>query len=281
MMQTMNRKRLIAGLGLLVALGRPASAQEARAVTGPPPTFPARVEQVTVDVVVTDKKGQPVTDLREGDIEVLEDGVRQTIVSLDLFQVPEAPVTAVAAAASPALPRAAPGVDEHGRGGSPRPHLRDRLRRRPPRAATAQQAKAAIAEFLGKETREGDRVTLLATGGRVWWTTRMEAGRAELLFLLKRLDGLVAPETRRDWMSDYEAMQIHVFRDNVIQNRVQRRFETYGLMTMTGQSQHVRNMMAVEDPVITSRAAEVYYAATARNHVTLGAMQRALEALGR
>jgi hypothetical protein len=51
-------------------------------------------------------------------------------------------------------------------------------------------------------------------------------------------------------------------------------------MTMTQQSQHVRDMMAVEDPVITSRAAEVYYAATVRNHVTLGAMQRALEALG-
>ena len=230
--------------------------------------------------MVTDKKGEPVTDLREGDLEVLEDGVRQTIVSLDLFQVPEAPVTAAAAAASPALPplpRVSTNTDEEDRRGRTFVIVFDDAHLR---AATAQQAKAAIAEFLGKETREGDRVTLLATGGRVWWTTRMEAGRAELLDLLKRLDGLVAPETRRDWMSDYEAMQIHVFRDNVIQNRVQRRFETYGLMTMTGQSQHVRNMMAVEDPVITSRAAEVYYAATARNHVTLGAMQRALEALG-
>ena len=56
-------------------------------------------------------------------------------------------------------------------------------------------------------------------------------------------------------MSDYEAMRIHVFRDNMILNRVQRRFETYGLPTVTGQSQHVRDMMAVEDPVITSRAA--------------------------
>ena len=77
-------------------------------------------------------------------------------------------------------------------------------------------------------------------------------------------------------MSDYEAMQIHVFRDNMIQNRVQRRFETYGLMTMTGQSQHVRDMMAVEDPVVTSRAAEVYYEAAARNHLTLGAIERAV-----
>ena len=104
-------------------------------------------------------------------------------------------------------------------------------------------------------------MTLLAAGRRLWWTARMEAGREELLELLKRLEGRLLPETRRDWMSDYEAMRIHVFRDNMILDRVQRRFETYGLLTMTEQSQHVRDMMAVEDPVVTSRAAEVYYAA--------------------
>ena len=63
----------------------------------------------------------------------------------------------------------------------------------------------------------------------------------------------------------------------MILNRVQRRFETYGIQTITEQSQHVRDMMAVEDPVITSRAAEVYYEAAARNHLTLGAMERAIE----
>jgi len=47
----------------------------------------------------------------------------------------------------------------------------------------------------------------------------------------------------------------------------------------TGQSQHVRDMMAVEDPVVTSRAAEVYFEAAARNHLTLGAMERALNGL--
>ncbi len=122
-------------------------------------------------------------------------------------------------------------------------------------------------------------MTLLATGGGVWWTARMDAGRGELLDLLKRLEARLMPETRRDWLSDYEAMRIHVFRDNAILNRVQRRFETYGLQTMTEQSQHVRNMMAVEDPVVTSRAAEVYFEAAARNHVTLGAMERALNGL--
>jgi VWFA-related protein len=267
------------GLALLFLLAGNAGPQEIPGTPGPTPTFPARVEQVTVDVVVTDKKGEPVTDLREGDMEVLEDGVRQTIVSLDLFQVPVAAVTAAAPGASPApspLPRVSTNADEENRRGRTFVIVFDDVHLR---VATALQAKAAVAEFLRKETREGDRVTLLATGGRVWWTTRMEAGRAELLDLLKRLDGLLVPETRRDWLSDYEAMRIHVFKDNMILDRVQRRFETYGLMTMTEQSQHVRNMMAVEDPLVTSRATEVYYQASARNHVTLGAMERAINGL--
>jgi len=36
-------------------------------------------------------------------------------------------------------------------------------------------------------------------------------------------------------------MRINVFRDNSILNRVQRRFETYGIQTMTEQSQHVEH----------------------------------------
>jgi VWFA-related protein len=277
MMRLMNRKRLLTSLGLLVAVARTAGPQEPPRVQASTPTFPARVEQVTVDVVVVDGSGRPVTDLRPGDLEVFENGVRQVVSSFDLFQA-KAPALGTAAGAAPGAspPRVSTNADAEDRRGRTFVIVFDDIHLR---AATAQRAKAAVAEFLRKETREGDRVTLLATGGGVWWTTRLEAGRGELLELVKRLDGRLVPETRRDWMSDYEAMRIHVFRDNMILNRVQRRFETYGIPTMTQQSQHVRDMMAVEDPVVTSRAAELYFAAAARNHVTLGAMARALEAL--
>jgi VWFA-related protein len=264
-------------LFLLAGLAGNAGPQEVPA-TAKPPAFPAQVEQVTVDVVVTDGKGQPVTDLTRDNIEIYEDGVRQAIASFDLFQVRAAPSVASPNAEAPTAPgpsRLSTNTAQEQRGRSfvivfDDVHLT---------AATAQRAKAAVAEFLRKETREGDRVTLLAAGGGVWWTNRMEAGRAELLELLKRLEGRLLPETRRDWLSDYEAMRINVFRDNSILDRVQRRFETYGIQTITQQSQHVRDMMAVEDPVVTSRAAEVYYQAVARNHVTLGAMERALNGL--
>ena len=71
-------------LALMAALAGNAGSQQAP--QEPTPTFPAQVEQVTVDVVVTDGKGQPVADLTRDDLEVHEDGVRQAIVSFDVFR---------------------------------------------------------------------------------------------------------------------------------------------------------------------------------------------------
>jgi VWFA-related protein len=268
-------KLRLLSVAALVALARSAGPQEI-ASTPQPPAFPAHVEQVTVDVVVTDGKGHPVDDLTRDNLEVYEDGVRQAIASFDVFRAPAAPAPGTP---PPPAPRPSPvSVNTEGAARSGRTfvivfddvHLR---------ARTAQQAKVAVAEFLRNEAREGDTVTLLATSGTTWWTARMEAGREELLALLKRLEGKILPETRRDWMSDYEAMRIHVFHDNRIIDRVQRRFETYGIMTITQQSQHVRDLMAVEDPVVTSRATEVYFESAARNHQTLGTMERAINGL--
>ncbi|HSB61570.1 MAG TPA: VWA domain-containing protein, partial [Vicinamibacteria bacterium] len=144
---------------------------------------------------------------------------------------------------------------------------------------TARQAKAAVADFLRTGTREGDRVTLVAAGGGAWWSTRMEAGRDEMIDLVKRLQGRSFPDTSRDRLSDYEAMRIHVFRDEMMMNRVQRRFETAGLPTATQQSRHVGGPRGIADPVVTVRAAEVYFAAAARLKITLEAMERSLKAL--
>jgi VWFA-related protein len=47
-------------------------------------TFEAATTAVVVDVVVRDRRGNPVTDLRKEDFELLEDGVRQEIADLTL-----------------------------------------------------------------------------------------------------------------------------------------------------------------------------------------------------
>mgnify|MGYP000939187202 CR=1 FL=1 len=53
--------------------------------------FSAEIEQVTVDVAVVDKAGNPITGLRAEDLEVYENGVRQAIVSFDPVLVSDAP----------------------------------------------------------------------------------------------------------------------------------------------------------------------------------------------
>jgi len=269
-----------ASLAWIVLLAGLAPAQEPGTPEGPALTFPAEVEQVTVDVVVIDKNGEPVTDLSRDDVEVYEGGVRQTIASFDRFEValPEEPVVSPAepAPAPPPPPRVSTNADEKAGRGRTFVLVFDDVHLSP---YTAQQARTAIAQFLRTETREGDKVTLVAPGSGAWWSTRMGEGLPDLLELVSKIQALNTPETRRDWMSDYEAMRIHVFRDNMILNRVQRRFETFALPTLTQQSQHVRNMMATEDPYVTGRAAEVYYAAQTRNRVTLRAIERALEAI--
>jgi VWFA-related protein len=51
---------------------------------GPVPQFRARVDLITTDVIVRDNTGQFVADLKKGDFEVFEDGVKQEIASVEL-----------------------------------------------------------------------------------------------------------------------------------------------------------------------------------------------------
>ncbi len=234
-------------------------------------TFPAGVEQVTVDVVVTDKKGVPITNLGEKELQVSEDGKPQSIVSFEAISVP-------------AVPSAKP---------APKPRVSSNTAREDTRGRTfvivfddvhlspqlAKPAKAAVSEFLKTGVREGDRVALIATGGGAWWSTRMEAGRDELIALVKRLDGRYIPDTANDRMSDWEAMRIHTLRDTQVIQRVARRYEQYGVSQQLSQQQSQDQLGGRDDPYVTARATDVYFQATARNRITLEALERALSSL--
>jgi VWFA-related protein len=52
----------------------------------PPPTFRTGAQEVLLDVVVRDKKGQLVTNLEPGDLEVYDNGVRRPVSSFRLIQ---------------------------------------------------------------------------------------------------------------------------------------------------------------------------------------------------
>jgi VWFA-related protein len=77
-------RSLFAAVAFLLSITAVVSTQDPPASQGPAqPTFRAGVNVVRVDVIVTDDEGNPVTDLRKEEFEIVEDGRAQTI---DLFR---------------------------------------------------------------------------------------------------------------------------------------------------------------------------------------------------
>ncbi len=234
------------------------------------PSFPTQVELVVVDAVVRDKKGVPVTDLKQSDFTVLEDGQAQGIVSFEAVKLPDQP-----RATPPPKPRVSINTSHEAQTSRSFVVVFDDIHLT---TFQARRAKIAVAEFLKTGVREGDRVTLVATGGGAWWSTRMESGREELLALLKRLDGRQIPDRSPDRVTDYEAMRIHVYRDQEVGQRVSRRFETFGASARAGAQRDTSSAQDI-DPLVSGRAQEVYYQASSKNRITLGIVERVLQSL--
>jgi VWFA-related protein len=268
----MNRSIPAVLLGVATALAVPAAAQDA---SPPPdtqtPSFPTRVEQVIVDVVVTRDKGEPVSGLGRDDFVVTEDGVPQTVESFEAVELPEEPPS-TAVTPLPISTNAGP----EGRRGRTFLILFDDLNLTPFRTRDAQ---AAVASFLENGVREGDSVTLISTAGGTWWTSRMISGREKLLGLVGRLEGRHIPDTSPERMSDWEAMRIHVYDDPILSQRVYQRFATYGVLIHRANPSEVTPTIGTVDPFVASRANVVYAQARSRSRFTLSTLERALEGL--
>jgi VWFA-related protein len=271
----MKKPTLLALLTVLAAASAAhAQAPAPSAAPSPEPSpgaaFPAQIELVTVDVVVTDKKGNAITGLTQADFQITEDDRPQSIASFESVQVPT-----TASAVAPQRPRVSTNQAPESRTGRSFVVLFDDVHLT---AQQAQRAKLAVSEFLRTGVREGDRVTLVATGGGAWWSTRMEAGRDELIALLKRLDGRFIPDSSPERMSDHEAMRIHVYRDAQYEARVSRRFDTYGV-SARAQQQQGQEMYQDGDPFVRARAADVYFQALSRNRITMQVLERVMLSL--
>jgi VWFA-related protein len=264
----MTRHALVASL-LLAATA--VAQQPAPSASGQASEFPAQVEQVVVDVVVTDNRGNPIRDLATGDFTVLEDGKPQKIASFDAIQVPPQPSTT-----PPPKPAVSTNLSPAERNARTFVVLFDNVHMT---KFNAQRAKVAVAEFLRNATREGDRVSLVASSGDAWWSARMEAGRDDLIAMLKRLEGRYVPDTGNDRMSDWEAMRINVFDDPQIAARVTRRFDSLGVTQKTQTRGDAPDSTMNEDPYVRSRASDVYFQSVSRNRITLETMERILDAL--
>ena len=270
----MNRLLPLLAATLALAPSMPrAGAQET------PPVLKTGVEMVTVDVVVTDKTGNPVTGLSREDFTVLDEGAPQTLVNFEVV----APAMGNDEAAQPGLPPAPPRVATNT---APRLPGRtfvvvfDNINMSP---ANTQRAKGVVATFLDKGLREGDRVMIAATAGGTWWTTTMPEGRDDIVAILKGLDGRRTVTSAFDRMSDFEAMRIYQYSDPVMARRVQERFERFNVKArMDEPNQREADDIARRgqiDLVVDSKAAETYLAARTRNRSTFDAIERAMKPL--
>ena len=153
-------------------------------------------------------------------------------------------------------------------------------------AEQALRAKAAIGEFLRTGVRDGDRISLVASTGSVWWSATMPEGRDALQGILKRLDGRFVPDSSPDRMTDYEAMRIMVYDDPEVSYQVERRFDAYGNMgkERDGDREYADTRArggaaGMVNPYVRNRAQDVYRQTVERRRISMGFMTRALNSL--
>jgi VWFA-related protein len=96
----MKKSVLLLSVCVIALFAGLAAAQTAPA-TEPSPTIRATTTEVMLDVVVVDKHGKNVKNLKQGDLEVYEDGVKQPITSFRLAGAREALAQQAAAATAP------------------------------------------------------------------------------------------------------------------------------------------------------------------------------------
>jgi len=232
-----------------------------------PPRCEAEVEQVIVDRVVTDRKGDPVPGLAQDDLVVAEDGSPQEIVSFEAVRLPDEPTTA-----PPPPPRVSTNTGVATQRGRVFVIIFDDLNLT---AQRSNDAKAAVASFLATAVREGDYVTPISTGGAARSTERMEAGREPLIEIVKRLEGRRIPDVTPEHITDWEAMRIHVYHDELVIGAVLRRYENLGVQRSTRSDSSALLAGTTADPVLGTRARSQYIQARARNQATPQARERA------
>jgi VWFA-related protein len=228
-------------------------------------TFPAKVELVTVDAVVLDAKGDPVSGLTRDDFVVTEDGHPQEIVGFEAFRQ-EAPAAVSDTVPPSVLASNEVPVRNAGRGFA---IVLDDIALS---ARDSDDARRAVSTLLKRSLKDGDEVSLESTSGDAWWSARLPEGREDLLAVAARVKGRDLDSSLPDSVSDYEAFEIsnHEISSGGILERVIARWTR-------------ANVCQERDPacpdMVRARALALDATRQVRTRATLQAVRRAIEAL--
>jgi VWFA-related protein len=165
-----------------------------------PPTFPARVELVRLDVVVVDGDGQPVTGLTASDFEVEENGRPRAIESFESIVVKSPP-------AAPEAPR------------PPRVSVPRVFAPQESRClliffddvhvttAAAEWVRQNLASFLERQVKDGDWVMIATPETGLMWMARTPWEHRQLPAAVQHLQGQLVRDPFQDHVSDWQAMR--------------------------------------------------------------------------
>jgi VWFA-related protein len=103
-MTLLRRGSLLAGSVLFLGVGMSSRAQQPARELSSPPSFRVDAGVVMLDVVVRDKKGRLVRDLRPEEVQVFEDGVRQEVTGFRFVETGREATPPAPAPGAPAVP---------------------------------------------------------------------------------------------------------------------------------------------------------------------------------
>ena len=239
------------------------------------PTFPSRVEAVTVDVVVFDRQGNPVEGLTRDDFTIREDGNRQAVSTFEAVSVQTSAPT------RPRLERVSTNDERPDAAGRWFFVVFDDVNIT--QFATP-RAREAVVQFIERALRPGDRVMIAPASGGSNWTGALPQDREDLKAYVERLQGARRMETGAVRIWDYEAMDITLGRNPQAQAQVARRYFENGLIQEAelSRSQELRENFGDVAPglqAIRIKARQAYTEARSRLQVSLGTLERMASAL--
>lgn len=167
-------------------------------VTGETPTFKAQVEYVEVDILATDQAGRPVRDLTKDDLQVFEDGKRQTISSFARVDIPVERADRPLFQPDPIEPDTV--SNERPFNGRLYVVVLDDLH---VNALRSQQVRNAAKQFIQRNLSGNDLMAVIYTGGRSDWNQEFTGNRRLLLAAIDRFMGQKLPSATLNKSQEY------------------------------------------------------------------------------